>query len=176
MRKGYILKKYYFSFIAVITLITSVFAAPVFADIKIGFVNSIKIMEKAPQVEAATRRLEREFDSKKNKIVNFAKEVKAMEDRWNKNADIMDTEDARELGRKVREKQRELQALRDDFNYDYNFRRSEELDKLQKLVVKVIQKIAEDNDYDLVLSEGVVWASKKIDITDTVLDRLRKEK
>jgi len=158
------------------TLMASIFATPVFAEIKIGFVNSIKIMDKAPQVERATRNLERQFGAKKDEIVNLGKEVKAMEDRLMKNADIMNPDKARELSKQVREKKRDLQNLRDDFNYDYNLRRGEELDKLQKKVIEVIQDIAKAQDYDLILSEGVVWASKNIDITDDVLRRLEREK
>ena len=37
------------------------------------------------------------------------------------------------------------------------------------------QKVAKDNEYDLVLSEGVLYASPKIDMSGLVIDYLKKE-
>ena len=38
-----------------------------------------------------------------------------------------------------------------------------------------IQKIAKENNYDVILGEGVVFASPKVDISGMVIDYLKKE-
>lgn len=56
-----------------------------------------------------------------------------------------------------------------------NYRRNEEMVKIQKQIIESIQQVAEDNKYDLVLSEGVLYASPKVDMTGLVIEYLKKE-
>ena len=50
------------------------------ADLKIGFVNPVKVLEAAPQVQEANARLEKEFQSRAQKIENAQKEIKRLEE------------------------------------------------------------------------------------------------
>lgn len=150
------------------------FVSPLMAvDLKIGFVNAIKVMDKAPQVERANNKLEEEFAPRQDEIVNAKQEIKNLEVRFSKQVALMSDAEARRLSRQIRDKQRELQRLQEAFREDYNIRRNEELDKIQKIIIKVIQEIAKRESYDFILSDGVVWASKRVDITDKVLRHLR---
>ena len=79
---------------------------------------------------------------------------------------------SRDLSRDIINKKRDLKRQQDEFREDYNIRRSEELDKLQKQIIEVIQAVAKEQSYDLILSDGVVWANDSIDMTDQVLKRL----
>jgi outer membrane protein len=78
------------------------------------------------------------------------------------------------LERDVMNMRRELKRDSDEFRDDVNFRRNEEFAKIQKMIVEAIQSIAAEQKYDLVLGEGVIFASKAVDITDLVIDRLKK--
>ncbi|MCC6714130.1 MAG: OmpH family outer membrane protein, partial [Gammaproteobacteria bacterium] len=60
------------------------------------------------------------------------------------------------------------------FREDVNLRRNEEFGKIQKEIVQSIQDVAKAEGYDLILGEGVIYASDKTDITNAVLERLRK--
>ena len=53
-------------------------------------------------------------------------------------------------------------------------RRSEEFDKVQRQVFEAIIQAAKDEKFDLVLGDGVIYASDRIDITETVLERLKR--
>lgn len=142
-------------------------------EIKIGFVNPIKVMETAPQVEAANKRLEQEFAPKERRIVDAQKEVRQMEERLAKDEAIMSERELNDLRRDIMSKKRDLKRDQDEFREEYNFRRSEELDKLQKQIYKAIETLARDMGYDLVVSDGVIVASERVDITDMVLKRLK---
>lgn len=143
--------------------------------LKLGFVNSIKLMETAPQVEKANKRLEREFSPRQRKIVALQKEVRKIEENITKDRSIMSDDKLRSAERELLHKKRELKRQQSEFRDDYNIRRAEELDKLQKHIFKIIQEIAKKESYDLILPDSsVVWASKRVDITDTVLRRLRR--
>ncbi len=143
------------------------------ADIKIGFVNPVKVMELAPQVEDANKRLEREFAPRERRIVDIQKEIRGMEERLAKDEAIMDEKEITRLRREIISKKRDVKRDQDEFREDYNIRRSEELDKLQKKIYKAIESLAKEHGYDLIVSDGVIVASERVDITDMVLKRLQ---
>jgi outer membrane protein len=52
------LKKHHY-YNLIVGLLCSVLSYPVAAELKIGFVNALKVMDKAPQVDSANRTLEK---------------------------------------------------------------------------------------------------------------------
>jgi len=166
------LKKLFF----VVVFISSLFSPTVFAEVKIGFVNSIQVMEAAPQVEAANKRLEQEFAPRHQDIEKQQRAIKSLEEQLAKDAAIMKESESRKLEYDIVSKKRDLKRQQEEFREDYNIRRNEELDKLQKEIIKIIQSVAKEDAYDLILNiEGVIWASEKVDITSRVLKRLTQE-
>ena len=144
------------------------------ADYKIGVVQAVRVLESAPQADAAKKKLESEFAGKEKSLVSKQKELKALEDRAQKDSAIMSESERARLERDVMNMRRELKRDSDEFRDDVNFRRNEEFAKIQKMIVEAIQSIAAEQKYDLVLGEGVIFASKAVDITDLVIDRLKK--
>lgn len=144
------------------------------ADYKIGVVQAVRVLESAPQADAAKKKLESEFAGKDKSLVSKQKELKALEDRAAKDSAIMSESERARLERDVMNMRRELKRDSDEFRDDVNFRRNEEFAKIQKMIVEAIQSIAAEQKYDLVLGEGVIFASKAVDITDLVIDRLKK--
>jgi outer membrane protein len=144
------------------------------ADYKIGVVQAVRVLESAPQADAAKKKLETEFAGKDKSLVSKQKELKALEDRAAKDSAIMSESERARLERDVMNMRRELKRDSDEFRDDVNFRRNEEFAKIQKMIVEAIQSIASEQKYDLVLGEGVIFASKAVDITDLVIDRLKK--
>ncbi len=156
-------------------ILSCLYIAPLYAEgsnLKIGFVNPIKILESAKQVQEANKRLEQEFAPREGKLSNSIRDVQQMKDRLAKDEAIMSRKDAADLKRDILSKERDAKRAQDEFQEDYNIRRSEELDKLQKKISKSIEELAKQEDYDFILSEGVVYASDRVDITDTVLKYL----
>ena len=90
-----------------------------------------------------------------------------------KDGAIMSESERGRLERDILSKRRELKRDQDEFREDVNFRRNEEFGKIQKQIVEAIRKVAADQKYDLVLGEGVIYASKTVDITDAVIKTLR---
>ena len=143
------------------------------ADIKIGVVNTPKILDQAPQAEAATKKLEQEFAPREKAIVESQKKLQSMEEKLDRDGAIMSDAEHKKLERDVVALKRDLRRDQDEFREDLNMRRNEELGKLQRRIKDVIDVLAHEGKYDLILYEGVVYASDKVDITDQVLDRLK---
>lgn len=150
-------------------------SAGVLADVKVGFVNVAKVLDQAPQAEAARNRIEREFAPKDRELLGQQKELRGMEDKLIKNAAVMSAAERQRQEVEIRALKRELRRSQDEFREDLNVRRNEELGKLQRKVAEVIQSMAKAENYDIVITDGVIYAGKKVDITDRVLDQLKTE-
>ncbi|GMR19964.1 MAG: OmpH family outer membrane protein [Gammaproteobacteria bacterium] len=147
-----------------------------YAELKIAYVNAVKAIEEAPQAKAALVKLEAEFRPRDKKLVMLQSNIKTMEDRLEKEALVMKPSERRSLEKELIVSKRNLRRATQEFREDYNLRRNEELSSLQKLVYKVIVDIAKKEKYDLVVHEGIIYASKSVDITSKVLNRLSKKK
>lgn len=142
-------------------------------DLKIAYVNVVKVIEEAPQAKIALKKLEAEFGPRDKKLVAMQAEIKKLEEQIEKNALTMKAEERRTLERRLVSLKRNFKRGRQEFREDYNIRRNEELAALQKLVYKAIVGIAKKEQYDLIVHEGTIYASNKIDITSKVLDKLK---
>ena len=71
--------------------------------------------------------------------------------------------------------QRDIKRLQDEYSEDLSIRRNEELRKLEKEITKTITDIAKKEKYDLILFQGVIYASEKVDITNKVLETLKSQ-
>lgn len=149
-------------------------ASALAADYKIGVVNAVRVLEAAPQAEVAKKKLEQEFAARDKELLSTQKELKTSEDRLAKDGAIMSESERARLEKDVYNKRRDLKRNSDEFREDVNFRRNEEFGKIQRSIVETIQQIAQEQKFDLVLGEGVIFASKAVDITDTVIERLKK--
>lgn len=162
-------KNYSFLFILLSLIAFSVNAA----DTRIGIVNTAMLLKEAPQAEAARKKLESEFAPRDVKIVELQNQIKKMEESLSKDAAIM-SEAARKLKeRDIVSKKRDVKRSREEFTEDFNFRRNEEVGKLQKLVSDTILSLAKEKQYDIILNESVIYASQQVDITANVLEKLR---
>ncbi len=145
------------------------------AELKIGFVNAARVLEEAPQADAARTRLEKEFSPRDKKLVDTQKKVRKLEEKLTRDGAIMSETERRKLERDILSQQRELKRSQEEFREDLNIRRNEAFDTLRRRVFEVINDIAKAEKYDLVISDGVVYANERTDITGKVVEQLKKE-
>jgi outer membrane protein len=144
------------------------------ADLKIGYVNAVKVIEEAPQGEAALKKLEAEFAPRDKQIVEMQNRLKQLEQDLEKNALVLKENEHRSKEFEIATLKRDLRRATQEFREDYNLRRNEELAALQKIVQKTIADIAKQENYDLIL-ESAVYAGPKVDVTDKILKKLGKK-
>ena len=144
------------------------------AEIRIGYVNAVKVIEEAPQGEAALNKLEAEFNPRDKQIVEMQNKIKQLEQDLDKNALLLKESDHRSKEFEIVTLKRDLRRTTQEFREDYNLRRNEELASLQKVVQKTIVEIAKQENYDLIL-DSAIYAGTKVDITDKILKKLGKK-
>ena len=162
-----------FSFTSVLIFLL-VFQVSAEETYKIGAVNAIRVLEKSPQADTARKMIEDEFSPRDKELIAEQKSIKDLEDKFKKDRAIMSEQESSKLEREIISNKRDLKRKQDEFREDLNYRRNEEMVNIQNQIIKSIQQVAKDNNYDLVLSEGVLYASPKIDMSGLVIEYLKK--
>ncbi len=163
------------SFIALSVVLPSLAEEARAQELKVGYVNAVKVIEEAPQGQAALKKLETEFGPRDKKLVAMQTRIKQLEDELEKNGLLLKDVERRAKEHEIVVLKRDARRETQEFREDYNLRRNEELAALQKVVYKAIVEIAKQESYDLILHEGTIYASPKVDLTDRVLRKLGKK-
>lgn len=162
----------YFSLL--IVLLFSLVTGQAYAEVRIGYVNTAQVLEKAPQAIAASSKLQAEFASREADLVGQGKKLKSQEEKLKRDGAVMSEENRRKLEREILSLQRDIKRAREEFTEDLNIRRNEEFAKLQREAAQAIVTLAKEEKFDLIVESGVVYASDQVDITKKVIDRLKK--
>jgi outer membrane protein len=147
-----------------------VFAFPASAqELKIGVVNVPVLMERAPQAKVAMDALTEEFAPRQREILARQKEYEELMEKVQRDQAVMGETERRNAENDVRNLQRELTRLQNEFREDLNLRRNEELGNLQRALLQEVQTYAKTAGFDLVVGDGVLYASQAVNITENVL-------
>ncbi|MCC5867071.1 MAG: OmpH family outer membrane protein [Gammaproteobacteria bacterium] len=146
--------------------------ATALAELKVGVVNMAQLLDQAPQARAVIEALQDEFAPRQRDVVSRTNELRQLEERFERDVAVLGDEERRSMERQLRDGQRELQRRQNEFVEDLNLRRNEELGKLQRSLMEEIQAYARRANYDLIVGEGVLYASSAVDITPNILQGL----
>lgn len=80
--------------------------------------------------------------------------------------------DRDDLQNDIRDRRRELQMQRSKYNDDVADAERKEFEQMREDILDVINQYASDNDYDLILGDGVLYTSDTADVTDEILAEL----
>lgn len=144
------------------------------AETKIGYVNLADILEKSPQADAARKTLEKEFSYRNEKLTAVRDEILKFEETLQNDGAVMTDTRRTELEKEILNKKRAYSRQQEELKEDFNIRRNQEIGDLQKSVNEVVTKLAKSENYDLVVTQPVLFASDRIDMTERVLEELRK--
>ena len=143
-------------------------------ELKIGYVNSDRVLREANTAKAAQAKLEAEFSKRDKDIAELANKLKASSEKLDKEAPTLSESERSRRQRDLVEQDREFQRKRREFQEDLSQRKNEELSAVVDRANKVIKQIFESEKYDLILQEAV-FAGPKIDITDKVVKALNAQ-
>ena len=147
----------------------------VYADLKVGFVQVDKILQEAPQTIESNKKLEKEFSSRTDKLKADVKSLKEKESSFSKDALTMKESERDSKEKSLSQLRVDVQRKERELREDINIRRNEELGGLQEQINKAVTSVSKAEGFDLVLYNGVAYASEKIDITDKILKSLGKK-
>jgi outer membrane protein len=144
-------------------------------ELKIGYVNSERVMKEAVPAKAAQAKLEAEFSKREKDLTDLGARLKTAADKLEKDAPTLSETERSRRQRDLVEQDREFQRKRREFQEDLNTRKNEELAAVLERANKVIKQIFDQEKYDLIVQDAVHW-SARVDITKKVIDALNAGK
>ncbi len=146
------------------------FALPAAAqEMKIGVVSLPALIERAPQTKSSMDALQEEFAPRQREFLAKQKEYEEFQAKAQKDFAVMGETERRNAEKELRDLQREVTRLQTEFREDLNLRQNEEYGVLQRALLKEVQDYAQEQGYDLIVGDGVLFASNAVNITEEVL-------
>jgi outer membrane protein len=142
--------------------------------LKIGFVNTERVFREAAPAKRAQQKLEREFAARNAELAKVEKQGRDMQHELERENVTMPESARREKERQLADISRNFQRMQREIREDLNLRRNEELADVQQKATRVINLIADQEKFDLIVQEAV-FASTRIDITDKVIRALANQ-
>lgn len=137
--------------------------------LKIGVVSVPRLLQDSPQAKATLDALQNEFAPRQRSIVAKEKDFKEKSERIQRDLAVLSEAEKRNAEKDLREDQRELARLSQEFVEDQNLRRNEELGTLQRTLLQQVDAFAKAGNYDLIIGDGVLFANQTVNITDQIL-------
>jgi outer membrane protein len=150
--------------------------APAMADLKVGVVNYGRLMQDSPQAKAAEDAIRAEFATRQSDMQRQQASLKAKEDKLQKDAATMSESQRSQVEKDLRDGNRDLARKAQEMQDDFNARRNEEMTRLQRSLLEEVNAYGKAQGYDLVLAEGVIYATNSLDITPAILTALQSRK
>lgn len=157
-------------------LLTVVTASTVAAEefFRIAVIDPNRIVEESPQYEAARNLLSAEAQEREAELTSQQEDIARLESRLERDGALMRADEVTRLRNDIRARERRLRYAQEELQADFALRQSDLRTKLVQQVEEVVEQVAKDNGFDLILSEGVVYSSPRADISDEVIERLRE--
>jgi len=152
-------------------LVLFAFSAAQAQELKVGFVNTERILRDSAPAKASQQKLEQEFSKREKQIQDAANKLKEMSTKLERDATVMPESERVKRQREAAELERDVQRRQREFREDLNQRRNEELAAVVERANRAIRQIAEAEKFDIIFQEAV-YASTRIDITDKVIRAL----
>jgi len=142
---------------------------------RIGFVDIPYLIDRAPQAVEAELRLETEFAPRQAELESQRAELaKLAAQLANASVELSEVE-LSQLDRETRGLERRIKRNEQDFREELNIQKNDEFKKVRILVLEAIGEFGREQDYDLIVSDGVLFANKRVDVTERILESLTRE-
>lgn len=145
-------------------------------DIKIGVLNMQKLQSEAPQIKEIMSRLQKRFEEPGQNLSKLAKEIQNEEKDLKQNEVLMSAAKLKQAREALVEKVKSFREQEVNLNKEMQTMRNQELAVFNGKVNQMLEQLAKKEKFDLILTEGIVFVSDKLDITDKLLAQLKKDK
>ena len=148
--------------------------APAWAvELKIGVVDYGRLVEESPQAKLALEGIRTEFTPRQRELQNQQQTLKTKEDKLQKDGATMSEDQRARAEKELRDSYRELARKQSEVQDDFNARRNEEMSRLQRTLIEEVRTYAKAQSFDLIIADGVIYATPTLDITPAILTVLQ---
>ena len=140
-------------------------------ELKIGFVNTQRVIRDAPAAIKAGKKLDLEFGKRDKDLKALAQDLQSREEFLRGKGASLPEMERRQKERELADLARDFQRKREQFTEDLNARQNEENTALIERANEAIRQIARSENFDVIVQDAVS-VSDRIDITDKVIKAL----
>lgn len=144
-------------------------------DYKIGVVDPERVIEESPQYEAARQALQEEVADRERALREQQAKLDELKKNLERDAALMSEEELARLQNDIRNRDRKVKYAKAEFQDDFALRQNELRTRLIAQVREVVQELAKEQKIDLIVSEGVVYFSERVDMSAQVIERLQSK-
>ena len=141
--------------------------------VKIGYIDTQKIINNLPQYQQSVDQISKEFEPKKQELLDLFKHIELLRERV---VAINNTEKKENLQIELSK----LTLLEESFKKEteywqetMNTKKIELLQKIELLINNTINDLAISENYDLILYENAAFVSDEVNITNEVIQRIQ---
>ena len=145
-------------------------------ELKIGYVNSERVLREAEPAKKAQAKLEAEFGKREKDLNDQNAALRAQAEKLDRDSPTLSETEKTRRQRELVELDRDLQRKHREFQEDLTQRKNEELSSIAERANRTIKQIAESEHYDLIVQDPVIYASARVDLTKKVIDALNAGK
>lgn len=143
--------------------------------IRIVVVDIAKLLENFPETYEK-RQLEENFAARQRELAQDSQEIENLQETLREEATNLDQETLLQRERELRTKQRNFKRKKEDFTERQRYEKNRILHRMQNEIESAVKIVGEREQIDLVLRDGdYMFASERINITQQVLEHLRKQ-
>lgn len=146
---------------------------------RVGYVDMKRLLDNAPQVLAARERLAREFDAQDRELTaesgRLAELRARIADSKARPEARLDADELQTLQRQADALERSIERTRARLRAELESRTEQEIDRAWPRINDAVADYAREAGYELVIASPVVYYSGRIDITERVLERLKRD-
>jgi outer membrane protein len=157
------------------TVLFAWIAPGIAADFVIAVIDPTRIVEQSPQYEAARSELQQQVSDREQELVAQQSQLEELQKKLERGSALMSEAEVQLLQNDIRNRERKLKYAQAEFREDFALRQNELRTKLAQQVEEVVRELAKEEKIDLILSEGIVYFSERIDISDKVIERLKSK-
>jgi outer membrane protein len=157
-----------------LVLLFSLGLSSVYADpAKMGVVDLQRIMQTSTQMKAIQQKLEKEFQPRRNKLVAMEQNLKKDMEKFKREAAVMSMPQKKDTERKIVAAQQTFEREGQQYQQELSTAHNEAMEELYGKIRKAINKVAKDQQYDIILQKDATpFSVAKFEITDQVMKEI----
>jgi outer membrane protein len=144
-------------------------------NIKVGFIDTEKIVFNLPQYIKSIEAISREFEPKKQELLNLFKHIELLRENIELNKKTNSSNSDEIQLSKLKDLEESFEKETEFWQKSMNTKKINLLNKIESLVNNSINEYALEENYDLILYKDVAFVSDKVNITQQIIEKIIKQ-
>ena len=143
-------------------------------NLKIGFIDTNQIIVNLSQYEKSIDKITREFEPKKQELLDLFKHINLLRANIGSNIKTGDSDVDESEATKLKDLEESFERETEFWQKAMNNKKINLLIKIETLVNKTINEFAIEEGFDLILYKDVAFVSNKVNITQQIIKKIEE--